>query len=163
MRLLHQKGESNETHRALIFILHHALYDGILIWQLSETVQKSHRNEKPTPSPQFVDSLGHYKHQELHGTEFWMKQLCYYKRPTLPRRTDATVVTTSTSMGVNVPLSAARMNEACKFFDVAAQCFGQVSLAWRSSRRRFWGCCFWTQCGPCRRCPWTHGRRPFLI
>ncbi|KAL5533182.1 hypothetical protein ACEPAF_4958 [Sanghuangporus sanghuang] len=113
----------------LLLVLHHALYDGISVSRLSEVVRTFYRDERPAPSPQFVDLLGYFEYQELHGTDFWARQLRGYKRPALRSKSGDGSHTGTVSSSADVPLSATRMSKACEHFEVTVQCFGQAALA----------------------------------
>ncbi|EJD05778.1 uncharacterized protein FOMMEDRAFT_119062 [Fomitiporia mediterranea MF3/22] len=113
----------------LILILHHALYDGISITQLSEAVRQFYHDETPSPSPQFVDLLGYFEYQDLYGSEFWIKQLHRFNRPVLPRKALRSSNSKSLSARAEIRLPLSRMQEASSIYDVTVQCFGQASFA----------------------------------
>ncbi|KAL5529265.1 hypothetical protein ACEPAG_5250 [Sanghuangporus baumii] len=127
-RMLRPKTGASST-CTLLLVLHHALYDGISVSRLSEVVRAFYRDERPAPPLQFVDLLGYFEYQELHGTDFWVRQLRGYKRPALRRKSGDGSLTVSVSSSADVTLSAIRMRKACQHFEVTVQCFGQAAFA----------------------------------
>ena len=117
------------TGYTLLLVLHHALYDGISVSRLSEIVRAFYWSEQPTPSTQFVDLLGYFEYQELHGTEFWVRQLRGFKRPTLQPKSGDGMYSDSVSSTAEIPISVARMSKACQHLEVTVQCFGQAAFA----------------------------------
>lgn len=112
----------------LILIIHHALYDGISMSKLSEAIDALYRQEPLSPTPHFVDLLGYFVYQEHHGTEYWLKYLSGFNKPTLPHKFSCgDVEDPVASFDIQIPSD--RLKKACSHFQVTLQAFGQAALA----------------------------------
>lgn len=118
---------SPSSSSVMVLILHHAIYDGLSIDKLNDVLKAFYHEGHLAPAPQFNGLMSYFKHQERHGTDFWTQHLKNYAKPQRINVSDGDY--RSYSASCEIPVSATRLRDACRYFEVTAQCFGQASLA----------------------------------
>ena len=119
--------KSDEGHR-LVVVLHHALYDGLAIANLFDTVQQLYRGVEVPASNQYHQLLPRLLWQERNGTSFWIKTLRDLHSASIPRiASDENPIVHQVSLPVH--LTEEEVRQACRGAEVTPQCIGQTAFA----------------------------------
>ncbi|KAG6851029.1 NRPS [Arthromyces matolae] len=113
----------------LLLVMHHALYDGVSIDTLLETVQTIYLGVTDTTKVQaiqFHTLLPYILHQETHGTSFWMQSLSGFHHTPLPRRNVENLVVSTASRNFSCDWSV--MSEVLRRASATLQCLGQAAF-----------------------------------
>ncbi|KAF8163357.1 peptide synthetase [Crassisporium funariophilum] len=123
-----QIGAGEDRTTRLVFVMHHALYDGISVGKLVSAVEsfyKGHEYQKPQ---QFHDLLPHLLSQESSGTSFWASKLQTFFPARLQRLNPSSPVTSITAVR-KVEFDALHFKEVLGQYSITAQCIGQAAWA----------------------------------
>lgn len=120
---------SSSIDSRLVLVMHHALYDGLSVAKLLETVQNIYHGHQILKGPQFVDLLRQLMAQEQNGTSFWVERLRNFHRVELPK--DVTSHNPRVSHGTShvMIVNPVLVDKVCRTVAVTAQCLGQAALA----------------------------------
>lgn len=111
----------------VLVAIHHALYDGVSITRLFETVQDVYDGREVDTTPSFKDLLPHILWQERHGTEYFLQLLEGTERKPIPRTgssSDLTFLDTHEIIIEDELLEQTRVRAG-----VTLQCLGQTAFA----------------------------------
>ncbi|KAI9064453.1 hypothetical protein FKP32DRAFT_1591881 [Trametes sanguinea] len=112
----------------LVVVLHHALYDGLAIAKLFDSVAQLYDGREITSPPKFHGILPHLLWQEKNGTDFWVTYLQDLHATSIPRKS-ATSPPAVHQVTAPLDLSSEEMLKACRDAEVTPQCFGQAAFA----------------------------------
>lgn len=76
--------EGSDAH--LVLLMHHALYDGISVNKLLDSVQRVYLENAVSTSTQFFDILPHILLQQRFATTYWVQRLEHHCPTNFPRR-----------------------------------------------------------------------------
>ncbi|KIM49051.1 hypothetical protein M413DRAFT_438219 [Hebeloma cylindrosporum] len=119
-------GASNPSR--LVFVMHHALYDGISVGLLLDSVAAFYAGIPQRPVKQFYELLPHFLRQEKEGTSFWLGKLRGFNPTPLKRLHPSSISKTATVEKV-VQLNATQLNYVLNRAAVTMQCIGQAACA----------------------------------
>lgn len=112
----------------LVFVLHHALYDGVSIGKLLDMIETIYHGITPTKLVQFSDLLPHFVFQEQNGTSFWVRKLQGYDHLPLPR-TGKEIGRTPTTASRYIHLDSSRLGVILRRSGATIQCLAQAAWA----------------------------------
>lgn len=77
--------DSDEKQTYVVIVMHHALYDGLSVGKLLDTVERFYNGGPSVPTKQFYELLPQIIRQEQQGTRVWIDRLRqYHPRRLLP-------------------------------------------------------------------------------
>lgn len=124
--------ENHDQAIRLVLVMHHALYDGISIGKLLDSVKAMYAGSYTDVPIQFTDLLGHFAQQETTGTSFFTQMLQGYHPAYLPRRPlnlDSPDVPASCIALRNVVFDPIYLESVLRDTAVTLQCLGQAAWA----------------------------------
>ncbi|KAF9013880.1 peptide synthetase [Cyathus striatus] len=128
IRLFKPEASSTSTSSYLVLVMHHAIYDGISIGKLFETVKAFYRREDiPSPS-QYVNLLSHFIYQETMGTSFWAQRLRDFHPVFLSKRQENEPGIAHTVVK-SVVFDRSRLEDVLHRGAITPQCIGQAAWA----------------------------------
>ncbi|KAF9493084.1 hypothetical protein BDN71DRAFT_1591331 [Pleurotus eryngii] len=115
----------------LVLVMHHALYDGVSLAKLMETVASLYEDAETPTVVQFTDILPILKEHETSGTHFWVEKLRGFIKQDLPPKLPR---------AVNLPDTPHLISEVVKFDPsllasvlsrllITVQCIAQAALS----------------------------------
>ncbi|KAI0748141.1 peptide synthetase [Daedaleopsis nitida] len=124
------KGSTPDDAHRLVIVLHHALYDGLSIARLFDTVEALYRGSELAVAEQYHQLLPRLLWQEQNGTSFWVDRLRRLAHAPIPQREsiggDAGVVH---QCSLSVQVTEEHIRRACSDVQVTPQCVGQTAFA----------------------------------
>ena len=121
---------SSEGTPQLVLVLHHALYDGLSIAGLFQSVEQLYRGVELLKLPQYHQILPRIALQEKNGTPFWVDRLRDLHHAPLPRLAAASEEAPTVHLvSHTVELTDAEIRRTCSDAEVTAQCIGQAAFA----------------------------------
>jgi len=112
----------------LVFVMHHALYDGISLGLLMDSVTAFYAGIPYRPVKQFYELLPHFLHQEKAGTTFWLRKLRAFN-PTPLKRLHPSTLSKPAIVEKVVLLDAVQLKYVLNRAAVTMQCIGQAACA----------------------------------
>ncbi|KAI0780914.1 hypothetical protein BD413DRAFT_608137 [Trametes elegans] len=122
------KGATPEEHNQLVLVLHHALYDGLSIAKLLQSVEELYEGREVPAPPSYHELLPELLWQEKNGTEFWIRHLKHLRNAPIPRLPAAGDVAVHQRI-LRIELDHEEIRQACRSAEVTPQCLGQAAFA----------------------------------
>ncbi|KAJ3563111.1 hypothetical protein NP233_g9148 [Leucocoprinus birnbaumii] len=130
---------SPDAHRhCLVFILHHALYDGVSIGKLLDILEKVYHGAYLAKPVQFSELVPRFFYQEHKGTSFWLQKLLDYRHFPLPCIQKPTSFHTLTAVK-EIRVEPVKLSAILSRAQVTVQCVAQA--AWSKLISSITGAC----------------------
>ncbi|KAL4259866.1 Non-ribosomal peptide synthetase [Pleurotus pulmonarius] len=114
----------------LVLVMHHALYDGVSLAKLMETVASLYEDAEVPTVVQFTDLLPTLKEHETSGTRFWLEKLRGFVKQDLPpklSRTDSP--NTPHLFSEVVKFDPSLLASVLSRLSITVQCIAQAALS----------------------------------
>ncbi|OCH93414.1 hypothetical protein OBBRIDRAFT_790288 [Obba rivulosa] len=128
--LIRSDAADSHNKRRLVLVMHHALYDGVSVSKLLDTVQNNYYGQARHDNVQFASLLPEILWQERLGTSFWVERLkgsCPGLLP--PRALDEHILNKSHVAYSLIDVSRNEVERTCRAATVTTQCIGQYAFA----------------------------------
>ncbi|KAF9464762.1 peptide synthetase [Collybia nuda] len=132
IRTFEPTSENSNQGTRFVLIMHHALYDGISLRKLFDSVKAMYTGSYTAVHVQFTDLLSHFIHQENTGAMFFDRVLQGYHPIHLPRRRlirDTSNEPSSHIVSRNLVLDPICLEDLLRRTAVTLQCLGQAAWA----------------------------------
>lgn len=113
----------------LVFVLHHALYDGVSIGKFLDLVESIYQGTTFAKPVQFSELIPQFVFQENSGTDFWVQKLKGYSHVPLPCFQGVTLACTPSIASRNVPLDPVKLDAVLGHANATIQCLAQAAWA----------------------------------